>query len=403
MIKFDIKRVSFKTVHVKSLTTALGGAITIIDAERSVMTGKEVYTRIAVPMQIVRQFQVKHKTSHYLKPVVSSIAYYDGHVIAMERHPLGALGRATSGGLVDGEEYVWTSDMESNMTKLIAPLVQTGEWFFDGKFIYHFDRPAQQCVTEGEFMTKDGKFRSIEVSAIQLSDLDDRTKLSPAIRTCLAFVATNGKFAITPPIWKTLSSVGNDALTKATTVEGAIRGEETDEDRRFQFDAIDNHLSVNLAFALKAGAEVGALFGYEAMDPLQLPELMIRLKTVNLPNVPSQVKQTFDIGMKFTHAIAWLMGLSTRVDTLDSYIVLRSILKYLTTKGIFRANMFDVNHVFKTGFDIETIPYVGIDQAKEYAGNLTVDELIKSIRSGANKRKQKTTESTVVGGLYGAE
>jgi hypothetical protein len=391
MIKFEVDKLTVDIVSLKSCTTALNGSIRVIDEEMTKINGKEIYKKINVPMAIIRAFQVRHKTSNYLKPVITAVVSYNGHPVALERHPLGTLGTQFYEGL-DGERE-WTPDSLNNIMRFIEPLcMNSDDWYFDGKYIYHYPHKIEDCVKGGEYLTKNGMFRAVEVSAIQLSNLDDRTKLEPAERTCLAFVSSTGQFAITPPIWKNLSGVGSSALG---------RSEAEDAELKYQFDAVDEHLAVNLAFALKAGKQIGELFGHEEIDPLKLPDLMIELQTVNLPSIAKSVKQTYDIGMKFSHAMAWLIGMSNRIDTLDSYMVIRSLLKYLTTKGIFRKNMFNTKAVFRIGHDLESIPHMSTEDALESASNLSVDELINQIRTKAVTRRNNSQE-TIVGGLYGA-
>ena len=392
MIKFEVDKLTVDIVSLKSCTTALNGSIRVVDEELTKVGGKEVYKKIDVPMAVVRSFQVRHKTSNYLKPVITAIVSYNGHPVALERHPLGQMGEKVSEGLFGERE--WTPDSLSNIMKFIEPLCMHNEdWYFDGKYIYNYPHSIEDCVKGGEFLTKNGMFRAVEVSAIQLSNLDDRTKLEPVERTCLAFVSSTGEFAITPPIWKNLSGVGSSALN---------RSDAEDDERKYQFDAVDEHLAVNLAFALKAGKQIGELFGHEEIEPLKLPELMIQLQTVNLPSISKSVKQTYDIGMKFSHAMAWLIGMSNRIDSLDSYMVVRSLLKYLTTKGIFRKNMFNPQAVFKMGHDLDSIPQMSTKDALESASNLSVDELINRIRTNVATRRNGNRE-TVVGGLYGAD
>jgi hypothetical protein len=392
MIKFEVDKLTVDIVSLKSCTTALNGSIRVIDEEMTKINGKEIYKKIDVPMAIIRAFQVRHKTSNYLKPVVTAVVSYNGHPVALERHPLGTLGTQFSEGLVGERE--WTPDCLNNIMRFIEPLcMNSDDWYFDGKYIYHYPHAIEDCIKGGEYLTKNGMFRAVEVSAIQLSNLDDRTKLEPMERTCLAFVSSTGQFAVTPPIWKNLSGVGSSALG---------RSEAEDAELKYQFDAVDEHLAVNLAFALKAGKQIGELFGHEEIDPLKLPDLMIELQTVNLPSIAKSVKQTYDIGMKFSHAMAWLIGMSNRIDTLDSYMVIRSLLKYLTTKGIFRKNMFNTKSVFRIGHDLESIPHMSTEDALESASNLSVDELINRIRSKAVTRRNDSQE-TIVGGLYGAD
>ena len=117
MIKFDVDKLTVDIVYLKSCTTALGGSVRVVDEEVTKATGKEVYEKIDVPMAVVRAFQVRHKMSNYLKPVVTAIVKYDGYPVALERHPLGTLGERISEGLLGDVE--WTPDSLNNIIKFI--------------------------------------------------------------------------------------------------------------------------------------------------------------------------------------------------------------------------------------------------------------------------------------------
>jgi len=288
------------------------------------------------------------------------------------------------------------SDSQHNIDQYIKPLFKNSDqdWYFDGKFMYNFAADLDSAVRGGTFLTQPGNFRAVEVTSIQLSNIHSREKLEPSERTCLAYVAGNGQYSITPPIWKQLADVGNSALRRADSDE--------EQEDNYRFDAIDQHLAVNLAFALKAGQVIGSLFTHEEIEPLQLPELMIRLNTVNLPKISSKVKSTYDIGMTFTQAMAWLIGMSNRINTLDSHMAIRSIVKYLTTKGIFRKNMFDKTAVFKAGHTLESVELISKDDALKAASSLSANEMMDRLRDNISRRRQ-ANEGQIVGALFGAE
>ena len=163
MIKFDVNKLSVDIVNLKSCTTALQGSIRIVDDKKTTIDGREVLKKIKVPFAVVRAFQTTHKVSNYLKPVITAVISYDGTPIALERHPLGTVG----------------------------------------------------ALQAGKFMSQNGAFRSIEVSAISLNKIHDREKIEPAERTCLAFVSSTGQYALTPPIWKQLDDVGGTVLNRS--------------------------------------------------------------------------------------------------------------------------------------------------------------------------------------------
>lgn len=382
MIRFDASKLEIKLMHVKMISGALGGTLTVLDEKRSKKAKKEVFTRIKIAHQLTRYWNKMYRGANkYIKPVLTAVTFYDGHVVALERHPLGNLGKEKTEGLFG--DVTWSPDTERNITTIIKPLAMSGDWYIDGTYIYNLQ---QANLNAARRLSGDGKFREVRVDAIKLSTLPDE----PAVesRVCLAFYPTNGKMALTPPIWKTLHNVGQRQLTakgSSTRDNEEVDDDETvtymgTEEDTHQFDEIDDHLCVNLGFVLKAGRELSEVFGYDAIEPLGLDDMMIQLRTVNLPTVASEVKSTFDTGMKFTIAVAWLIGLVKKTETLDSYITLRSLLKYLTTKGVYRKGAFTENAIFKAGSSLTNIKMLSIAEAHEAVKGLSLDAFLAASR-----------------------
>lgn len=384
MIPFDKDLLTNVHVYLKSCTTALGGSISVVDEERST-EDKEVYKKIPMPLAIARKFNQLHGMSRYLKPVLCSVTMYDGHAVAIERHPQGNNGKEMTEGLFGMKR--WYSDSEKAIDEELLPLVEEGQWFTDGVFVYNFTPATGDTIIN---MSSDGKFKSIPVDAIKFADLAvPDMVLATHRRTCLDFTAEDGTRATSPPIWKQLTTVGDRQIDKH---------EDEKDEEDFQFDRIDEFLAVNLGFALKAAKELSDVFGYDAMEPLRLDELMIQLRTVNLPKTSKHVKRTYDTGLRFTHTIAWLIGLNSNIDTLESYKVLRSLLKYLTTKGVYHKTAMSEKAVYKTGMNEDDIPLLTIEEALENAEDLPDigDPLVtRSTTAGS--------EHTSIGTLYGAE
>ena len=350
MIAFDSSKLSVEIVELKSITSALGGSITIVDKTKS-----KGICRVDVPMAACRAFIKKHKISKYLIPVITAIVRYGNHVISMERHPLGSLGVKEQVGL-DGSVQVWKSDSQLSIDNYIIPMTKQGKWYFDGRYVYTFNNEISDVIKTATKLSQDGLFRSVEVNSIDLQDMTSRSKMELTSRCCLAFVTKSGLYSISPPVWKNAESIGNSQLA---AMQDNIDIENISiNNNNFNFDQIDDNMSVNLNFALRAGNEISKIYGFESIEPLRLADLMIDLHTVNLPNIPKQVKATYDIGIKFTHTLSWLLGLSRRANTLESYIVIRGLMKYLTQKGIFKNNTLKASHIFingKTTNDIKVI------------------------------------------------
>jgi hypothetical protein len=240
-------------------------------------------------------------------------------------------------------------------------------------------------ILNGDHLTASGAFRKVVAQTVDLQCLHTKKDLSVEDRGCLAFVSSYGDTSVSPPIWKNLEKVGSKQMSVMASMEDddADRATTITSYEKFPFDSIDNNMSVNLNFALRAGIEIGKLFGYEHVEPLQLARLMIELHTVNLPNIDKSIKATYDIGMKFSHALAWLLGLSRHVNTLDTYLVMRSLLTYLTRKGIFRQDTFHSECVFKDNNTVADIPLADLasirGQLAQKAGTFT--DLVASVKT----------------------
>lgn len=353
------------------------------------------------------------KVTRYLKPCYTAIVSYQGHVVAMERHPLGSMGALSEE--IDGVTRHWTPRVTRNFKQLVKPLVERGDrqWFFDGRYVFSFTGGFNQLqvAESGVHLTKDGKFRKVMAQAIDLQSLGIEEKLMPVERSCLAFVSSRNLAAISPPIWKDLSDVGTMQLKRAnSTTDDDDLGDDEDISREdktamapaFNFDAVNESLCVNLNFALKAGVEIGRTFGYEYVEPLQLPRMMTELHTVNLPNVPKQIKATYDVQLDFLSTLAWLLGLSRRANTLETYVMMRSLMKYLTTKGIFRSNVFSAGAVFKEGKTINDVKTVKLDTLlnDDDFSKKALTAIIDKARTSKRSR-DNTTHS--IGGLLNEE
>lgn len=356
MIPFEIEKLHVEHMFVKQCSSAFGGMITMIDEAKTRKAGREVYSKIKIPHHIARAFKKAYELTKYVKPVLCAVTYYGEHVVAVERHPLGNLGKVKTDGLYG--ETDWISESEFNIDNFVVAWNRKDDLFIDGTYIYSYSKEA---VVKAESLSQDGHFHSVAMDAFKLQNLSVKdSKHAPELRTALGFTPSGGKMHLTPPIWKSLTGIGMQQFKRIDKDD--IDDNTVVSQDMFKFDTIDNRLSVNLGFVLKAGRELSEVFGYDVIEALCLDDLMIQMRTVNLPNIANEVKQTYDTGFPFTHAVAWLIGLVNRAPTLDSYIMLRTLLKHLTTKGVYRRGAFDDVAIFKHADDT-VIPLLTIEQA----------------------------------------
>lgn len=377
MIKFDFDKVRVEYHRLLSCTSALSGSAMVVKESKR---KKETYKKISLSKEVVRQFIKRNQASKFIKPIPVAIAYYKNIAIAMESHPLGMAGEIFNTEITEGLGKRWISITESNINRFLKPLTRTGTWYIDGKYVYSV---TDKDIKDATPLSSDNKFRLISVDSIKLMLLSSNDGLFVDDRKCIGYFLSEKKYSISPPVWRTFDITKN---------------EETDEGDML-FDFVDDYYRVNLHFAMRAGKAVSSLYSYDAIEPLNLGDIILKLKTVNLPALDNAVKATYPIKMSFTHAIAWLLGLLYRKNNLDITIEIRGLLKCLATNGVFHKSMLNETSIFKAGHSTESVPLKTLEDAK------TIDDKnIGVILAQVTARRNKNDGAlNRVGNLYSSE
>lgn len=348
MFRFDPSKMSVVRHAIKIVTTALGGSVTVSTIDED---GKEQLDRILVPMAVARAFAKRVGHTRFLVPFPVYMLMYDNQVVALEEHPLVTLQAELPANwkpyLVKGMDY-------------IASSITQGDWYFDGRYVYQYQTDVNDPTNVP--LDHSGQFRAMRVNSIDLYVLHAPTSWTVAQRDCVAYVASSGKFAISPPIWKSIRDVGSAVEGGDDEQSARVADEEAD---RFYIDDVNGRKKVNLNFALKAGNTLSELFGYQTLEPLGLADLMIDLRTVNLPALPKSVKQTYAISLEFKHAFAWLLGLLGRSNQLDTYIAMRSLIKYLGTRGLQESSSVKQYNILIDGESFDDMPLHTVDDLNQ--------------------------------------
>lgn len=353
MINFDIAKLTIQHVYVKSVTQALGGAMTVAELD------SEWTQRIPIPYAVARRFIKEHKVQNYVVPVLSAVMYYDNIVVALERHHLGNLGVAEEEGLFG--KKVWQSVMERYLEEVKETISEKG-WYTDGSYVY---RIQPETALNRVALSQDGKYQSVGADCFKFADFQHRDSVKAASQKqsekhCLMYTTSCGTRVISPPIWANVKSLSKGdvmAVEKDGKKEGGddvsvvLQGDHP-------YDKINDHMLVNINFALSAAKELSQVFGYESIEPLCLDDLMVKMKTVNLPNLETHVKKTCEIGMSYTHAVAWLMGFVARSETLEQLMNVRALLKYLSSTGSYQKRKLTVTAIFKAERSLKDVPMI---------------------------------------------
>ncbi len=387
MVKFNVEKLVVKYQMMSSITPALGGSMRLAHYDEN---DQEVITRVAIPFAVARSWKEEYKQTKYMVPIPVAVVYYDEMVVMIEKGPQlpkYMLEDPEKYGALFDDEKPFTAHVESNL-KIIQRNVNE-RWHTDGTMMYELPQDLEHAFKTSQQLTADGVFKSCEVPTVKFSELNLAANVeNPSGHTVVLIKNAAGKIFTTPPIFKNIAEMRNSKLKS---------DEGKNDDNRF--DLIEKMFDVNMEFALSAGKTVGGIFGNKAVSPLGLPQLMIALTTVNLPNIRTSVRSTFPMGMSFLQAYAWLTGLMDQTDDLPSLIKMRALMKMLCQKGIFKKNTMD--RVFRkdskgqhkiatpTLKSVEELQ-AHVDTQSEAERLITVDKVLRS----STKKSTKTDGAT---------
>lgn len=370
MIKVETSKFDFQQFDMKTCSSANGGYIQIIDE-----TTKTGLRTIKIPRHVTHSFQkAKGNVSKYLNPIPVCVGFYDGFAFAIEDMRENA-SFDTEGKIIKWERKQ-TPNTIDNILKLIDIIDNDPDtWYIDGEFVYK-ENTSQPIID----LTSDGKFKCIPMYVINLSFstlLMTKKGLDPMSlgeRVSIGYFATNGTYSISSPEWANYSRI----------VHASISQDQKPKHVEYPFDTINEKYGVNLLFALRSAGIISEYFGYDAIEPLNLPDIMVDLNTVNLPNIPQSMKSTYDIGLQLTHAMAWLLGLSTKISKVDQYYEMSNLVRSLMANGTFYKESVKIENIFVEGVDVADIQLIdykdamGIDLTLEDFANdskINVDTL----------------------------
>lgn len=360
LFHFDPFKVTFKKIKLKSISTMMGGVLTYLDENNQ--AEKEHFIRVSIPSSLATLYRRTHTISQYLKPQECCIMLYGDKIIAIEKHIINERFELNRHGV----QVEWKSYLELNFNKALNKMwAIRQEWYFDGSYLFSFSDDVTNLYSKGTALSDDGKFRAISVDAMRVATLNGVDGPLIVTRHCLFYSPNGTHYSISPPIWGSIGlGRGSSSVDDDTETTGLAA----------HFDQTEIGMAVNLNFALIAGNLLTRQFGYKSIEPLQLPKLMIQLKTVNLPNLTAGVKSTFDIGISFKQVLAWLMGLLSRAKTFDEMIALRTLIRYATSRGLFRKESVAK---LKSTTNIVPLftPAEALERAKDYMNAMTISDI----------------------------
>lgn len=104
---------------------------------------------------------------------------------------------------------------------------------------------------------------------------------------------------------------------------------------------------LTLGSLLKVCRDVSNIYGGEEIERFDLPQYMIRFKTVNLSKLPVNVKEQAATNVKPFEIIIYLLGLVSREKDSHNAIKLTKLIRHVCSFGIINYKITDQQNVFK--------------------------------------------------------
>lgn len=305
MFAFDPTTYTVRTLKLKALSkSTIDPRVTFIDENDKLV-------KLPIPTSICRRIRNRlNGVTKFTTFYPCEIAFVDDRIVSMD--------------VPDGFEYnewkntgKWTSRL-SNNCKIVPDFI---DMEYDGQYVYEYE-----CVVE---QIEDSSFGKQLATVYDLYRFGELHGNDPQSLAALAYKdPATGTWTATTPI--TRASGGLLQLTGETErvdKKGEVISTATDLLR------IDKNVFPNLRFVNYAARVISDHFGYNTVEPLGLPLLMIEHRTFNLGGLPTPVQATAPAPFSFTEGLAWMIGMFGQVKTLDQLIAVKQSVKMLLSKG----------------------------------------------------------------------
>jgi hypothetical protein len=277
-------------------------------------SGDATTTRVVLPAAVGRQLLLTaNKVSTFLVGYPVDLLWVGDNVVCAigpDKQDIAAMAADST--------YQWTSKMAVNIAYLQQSLRTWAatDQYFDGQYVYRFTSDPTSI---------DGGFGYRTADTFNLHHAY-RTVFVQKIRAGFAYKA-GGDWVVTPPV----TAVG--AGGRIQLVGDVEDLSDTNLAVYNTFGSIDTARFVNLCFVNFVARKLTDTFDYTTTEPLGIPLLMVEHQTFNLGGITRVEQQLHAAPLKFTSALAWLIGLHSRVTTLAEMNTLKQCIKMLLTKG----------------------------------------------------------------------
>lgn len=307
MFKFDKSKFRVEFCSLLSLSKAT------IDPKVTFMDSNGVKQKVSIPVSVARIVRARlHNVSKFASGYPCCFGFVDDKIVAMDV----AVGAAYKMFKLTDE---WISCIEAKAACLQAI---EGDWMWDGQYVYRYVGDVNRLG--------DTNFGAQEVRCYNLFKLGEEAADIIETRSCLAYRnAQTDEWIITAPV--TRKSGGFLQITGDTDKFDKQKDSFIDADT--EFARMNTMIFPNLRFVNYAAKVLTNRFGYDSIEPLGLPILMIEHQTFNVGGIPTEMQAASPAPFNFMDGLAWMIGMHRQVSNLEDLMAVKSTLKMLLTKG----------------------------------------------------------------------
>lgn len=307
MLKFDIEKVELKEIYIKEITSQ--GHIHYFN---TINFCKEIVVK--ADKSFYSTLKAAKKPTCFFKPKKAFLVCYDGYPISLEfvmAEVYYYSGKSNNSTLIkrsdeELEELIsrWETEQRKYKENLIALIEKypDSKFYFDGKYVNVIN---DSILEKSKDISKDGSFKIVNVPAIGLR------KLNITDRFMMYYNAVN-------PINNEKVNAYLPTFSKVTSLMKSL-------------EEVNEKYFVNLKFVIDSSKHIGNHFGVGALQFLQIEDIMLDLKVLNIHSISDSVLRFNYFSKDIIPVLAWIAKFSYRSENINQLLNIKTLLSKLFT------------------------------------------------------------------------
>lgn len=377
MIKFDPDKLTFEYVYIRKIFKTFVEVIsndskekydsTIVDFKRL----RDGCVQIPIHYKVYSLYLKSNSVLHFDQFLGkrACIYYYDGKVLSIDVYRKSYYANVEL-------EHLWKSVNEGVFNHLKEMLKVHDDIYIDGESIFLLDKmmPKQNFKSNNNFWIQPVRFVSLSKMGVKkassklLSETDKKEEKAPtneslvilksgyvlAYDPSIGFDDEESVVVYSPVFFQDGGNVPKSGKRKK------VQGESAEEFSAFKnlehIEDTKNPTVLNLNYVLKATKVIGDNYHFDETDFLNIPQLIIDTKIVNLKSdISIHSRSTYPVNLNVWDGLAYLMRYCHMESNLNVYRDLVALFRYTLVKGF--VSKKKTGDLFNEGKSMSSIQY----------------------------------------------